>query len=308
MLNGLDFLRQALRDIPSSTKLLIIFIVSMRIISSLFGAKIKGFIGEYIVKKQLKKLPLDKYRVINDVMLKTEEGTTQIDHVVVSVYGVFVIETKHYKGWIHGKEFSQQWIQSIYSKKIKIPNPVKQNYGHVINIKKLLVDYPQISIHSIVVFSGSAVLKNVETTTPVIYANQLKGLILKYNETSKATMNDVEDIVALLTTENIDSFKSKREHVKYVKKIVEEKQEVKLMSKSLQGKDVVEIKEVDSELIRDKDNNAIGKSQQFEEPQKCGFCDGTLVRRNGKRGAFLGCSNFPKCRFTTGIEIKYAEQ
>ena len=31
---------------------------------------------------------------------------------------------------------------------------------------------------------------------------------------------------------------------------------------------------------------------------KCPNCDGKLVKRNGKRGKFYGCSNFPRCRFT----------
>ncbi len=36
-----------------------------------------------------------KYKAINVLMLKTEGKTSQIDHVVVSNYGVFVIETKN---------------------------------------------------------------------------------------------------------------------------------------------------------------------------------------------------------------------
>jgi len=39
-------------------------------------------------------LAKDKYNLIHNVTLLTEDGTTQIDHIVVSQYGVFVIETK----------------------------------------------------------------------------------------------------------------------------------------------------------------------------------------------------------------------
>lgn len=31
----------------------------------------------------------------------------------------------------------------------------------------------------------------------------------------------------------------------------------------------------------------------------CPKCGGHLVKRNGKYGTFYGCSNYPKCRFTT---------
>ena len=46
----------------------------------------------------LSKLPESDYIVRNDILLNTEHGTSQIDHVVVSVYGIFVIETKNIRG------------------------------------------------------------------------------------------------------------------------------------------------------------------------------------------------------------------
>lgn len=56
----------------------------------------KGKRGEMTVFRLLKKLP-DEYHLFNDVLLKTKNGrTVQIDHVVVSPYGMFVIETKNY--------------------------------------------------------------------------------------------------------------------------------------------------------------------------------------------------------------------
>lgn len=54
---------------------------------------IKGRLGESKVSNILKRLS-DEYFVINDLLLKTSRGTTQIDHVVISKYGIFVIETK----------------------------------------------------------------------------------------------------------------------------------------------------------------------------------------------------------------------
>lgn len=34
----------------------------------------------------------------------------------------------------------------------------------------------------------------------------------------------------------------------------------------------------------------------------CPLCNSELVERNGKNGSFLGCSSFPKCRFTKNID------
>lgn len=108
--------------------LIIIFVVG--ILYTLFEANIKGFIGEKIVAAILSGLPKQQYRVVNNVMLGTEYGTTQIDHVVVSVYGIFVIETKNYKGWITGSEFGDYWTKNMYGKKYKFQNPLKQNYAY----------------------------------------------------------------------------------------------------------------------------------------------------------------------------------
>ena len=63
----------------------------------------KGKEGENRVHNILLQLP-DDYVIIDDVVLRTDRGTTQIDHVVVSRYGVFAIETKNYRGEIYGDD------------------------------------------------------------------------------------------------------------------------------------------------------------------------------------------------------------
>lgn len=65
----------------------------------------------------------EEYTVLNDVILPTQAGTTQINHIVVSPYGVFDIETKNYKGWIFGGVKSTQWTQNIYGRKSNFMNP-----------------------------------------------------------------------------------------------------------------------------------------------------------------------------------------
>jgi len=78
-----------------------------------FLPKIKGFFGEKSVAFQLSRLDPSKYKVINNIILQSGEKTTQIDHVVVSNYGIFVIETKNYNGWILGDEYADYWTQVI---------------------------------------------------------------------------------------------------------------------------------------------------------------------------------------------------
>ncbi len=64
-------------------------------------ANFKGWIGETqgaIAHALL--LDGKVYRSINNVTIPTASGTTQTDHVIVSPFGIFVVEAKNMKGWI----------------------------------------------------------------------------------------------------------------------------------------------------------------------------------------------------------------
>jgi hypothetical protein len=78
-------------------------------------------------------------------MLQVGNKTTQIDHIVVSNYGIFVIETKNYKGWIMGNEYDEYWRQVIYKRKEKLYNPIKQNYGHILALKGVLKNFSDLN-------------------------------------------------------------------------------------------------------------------------------------------------------------------
>lgn len=112
-------------------------------------------------------LPLDKWHVLNNITLKTDKGTTQVDHILVSRFGVFVIETKDYKGWIFGDAKSKKWTQVLYHLKFSFQNPVHQNYGHLKAVEALLDFMPPKNIEGIVVFTGSAKFKT--TPPPNVY-------------------------------------------------------------------------------------------------------------------------------------------
>lgn len=60
------------------------------------SAWLKGILGEWLVNLLIK-FYLDKnvYYLIKNVTLATEDGTTQVDHIIVSKFGIFVIETKN---------------------------------------------------------------------------------------------------------------------------------------------------------------------------------------------------------------------
>lgn len=98
------------------------------------------------------------YHRYHDVIVPGHDGTTQIDHILVSVFGLFVIETKNMQGWIFGSENQSRWTQVIYGKKTQFQNPLHQNYRHT----RCLADYLQIDhnlIRPIVFFIGECEFK-----------------------------------------------------------------------------------------------------------------------------------------------------
>lgn len=119
----------------------------------------RGYVGELLVRSQARRgLPDTVYQRLHNVTLRTPDGTTQIDHVFVSPYGVFVLETKHMRGWIFGGERQAQWTQKLYRKTWRFQNPLRQNYKHVKALEAALGIGPQ-HVHSVVVFNGAATFK-----------------------------------------------------------------------------------------------------------------------------------------------------
>lgn len=90
----------------------------------------KGWFGEKQTQFDMWLKLGEEYTRFHDVIVPTQNGSTQIDHLLISRFGIFVIETKNINGWIFGNEQSRQWTQSLYGKKYKFQNPLHQNYRH----------------------------------------------------------------------------------------------------------------------------------------------------------------------------------
>jgi hypothetical protein len=222
--------------------------------------KIKGIIGEKSVSFQLNKLDKMKYFILNDIVIPSTNGkTTQIDHVVVSEYGIFVIETKNYRGWIMGDEHSQYWTQVIYKRKERLYNPIRQNFGHIKALEQLLCEFENLPFISIVSFSVRADLKVMVSSSELIYTVNLLKTIAKYKEPT-LSRDATQRIANAIQAACLIDKNAKKDHVKALKS-------VQAMNAQKVG------------------NN------------ECPKCGGRLVERNGRYGKFKGCGNFPKCRF-----------
>jgi hypothetical protein len=114
----------------------------------------KGLSGEIVVSSLLNKLDRDKYFTINDITLKVNGKTAQIDHIVVSCYGIFVIETKNWEGSVYGSRWGKYLYRYFGGVKKSYQNPIRQNIGHIKRLEDVLSEYPNLKYISIVEFGG----------------------------------------------------------------------------------------------------------------------------------------------------------
>ncbi|WP_248806069.1 nuclease-related domain-containing protein [Pseudomonas sp. MWU13-2100] len=224
----------------------------------------KGYIGELLVRL-FAHWQLDKqtYRRLHNVTLSTPDGTTQIDHVFLSPYGVFVLETKNMRGWIFGSEQQPQWTQKLYRRLFKFQNPLRQNYKHLKALETTLGVSAE-HLHSVITFVGGSTFK---TQMP---ANVTQGIgFIRYIKSFQQrvfTEAEVDGLMqALQTSRRTPSLATHREHVQNLK--------------------------------RRSDPTAERKCP------KCGSALVIRTVNSGPKAGqqFWGCSTFPKCRVMQGL-------
>lgn len=221
--------------------------------------KFKGAFGEKIVAEKLRNGLPEDYKILNDVYLPLPDGTTtQVDHVIVSQYGIFVVETKTYSGWIFGDENSPQWTQTIYNKKSKFQNPIRQNYKHICALSDTLGIEKSYFI-GVVVFCGDCEFKG-EMPKNVIYSKNAANYILKF-------------LKPLILIEQLDEIVSAIEE--WQASIGEERK----------SQHVENLKKRHAPVSNGK-------------VPLCPYCGEEMVLRKRKNDgtSFYGCKKYPKCR------------
>jgi hypothetical protein len=221
-------------------------------------ALIQGYSGE-LKTRLAQKLFLDseQYHVFNNIIIQSEYRSTQIDHVIVSKYGIFVVETKNKDGWIYGSSNDEQWTQVFYQKKFKLQNPLWQNYLHTRSLAEFLgIDHGK--MHSVVIFWGKCQFKtqmpkNVLNKNYTGYIKSKKQILLSIDE-----VNRICD--KLLMLQHNTPFLVGWHHSSSLKK-------------------------------------------RYESSTTCPKCGGSLLERTAHTGKgtgqkFLGCKNYPRCRYT----------
>lgn len=131
--------------------------------------------------------------VLNDYMVEDEGKSSQINHILINKYGVFVIETKNYSGRIYGSEAQREWTQVLNFGRTKnlLYSPVKQNATHIYRLKKLLPKNTSITSLIVMVQNNTEYIK----ASNIIKLSQLKKCLSKLKEEvlSEEEMKDIFD-------------------------------------------------------------------------------------------------------------------
>ena len=212
-------LGEVFKHIPWYLWLIIAVAIIVRVAVPLFKPQIKGWFGEQVLDKLLKvKLDGEKYRILHDIMLPTDDGaTTQIDHIIVSEWGIFVIETKTYSGWVFGDAKSPQWTVTHYRRKDRFQNPLRQNYKHIATLSECL-GIPKEYFKTIVAFWGETDFKTAMPPEVMLFGD-VPDYILRQSSTPIIKAEQVPEVVdAILEWQASLSRERKASHVENLRR------------------------------------------------------------------------------------------
>ena len=241
--------------------------------SSLFTPEYKsraealGDDGEKRVSSFLEDLDCEEYRVFNDLLIRDGRYTTQVDHVIISRYGVFVLETKNVHGNVYGSGNAEFWKQYLpdtgfkrygYTQEHQLRNPILQNEGHIKTLSRLVFGN-EVPVCGIVVFPNGTDLK-IKANAPVLHMREVVPFIKQYRD-------------VVLSSDQMAFYRGR---------LLE----------------VISISESDRMTHLENVHHNKERRDSAVAAGICPKCGGNLVLRYGRFDRFYGCSNYPNCKYT----------
>jgi Nuclease-related domain/Topoisomerase DNA binding C4 zinc finger len=236
--------------------------------------------------------PEDCY-VINDLRIHYKNDTAQIDHLVVSQYGLFIVESKSVFGKIIVNA-NKEWSRTFNKDVSGMASPVLQAEAQAKVIKNILKDnkdqmlgrllglqkgFGSCPVLVYVAISDDGIIERKADIPELKKADQVAQEIeLKIKEFKKRS-----SILNAIKDPNPSWSMSAEETVKVANFLLNQH---KPLIKEIAPTIANAILEQITEVKKHKENDA------------CPSCKiGKLVKRKAKT-EFLGCSDYPKCKFT----------
>lgn len=220
-------------------------------------------------------LSLDRrvYRKLHNIIIPGSDGTAQIDHLLISPYGIFIVETKNISGKIYGDANAATWTSVLRGKKYPFQNPLRQAYRQKMVLSERLVVDPAL-IHTIAYFVSDCKFK---TKMPDNVRRFGIGSYIKRFQTPILSEEDVNAIAEYLGRHQATSTITHKQHVKSL-----------------------------HQRHKAKKRSSFLYSLLANPSTRCPECGKRLVKKTAQRGRnagsrFWGCTGFPKCKFTRDI-------
>jgi hypothetical protein len=201
-------------------------------------------------------------RRFENLIVSDERGTTEVDEVVVTTAGVFVIEKKDFNAWIFGDESDEYWT-AVYPnrERHRFQNPIRQNYRHVKALQALLGIRREL-IRSIVAFTGrcrlmTSVPENVRCSDYLDYIMAHSEAVLADDEIGRISA-ELANLEALSDDAAFDRH----------------------------------VDDVHARFSSMKDCPKCGGRLVRRQSRQLG----------DEENQFMGCSNFPRCRFVKELD------
>ncbi len=133
-------------------------------------AQTKGERGEQYLVQILKGTP-GKKKILTNCYVPNNDGSTEIDVIMIHETGIYVFESKNHSGWIYGSADQTTWTETFnyfcrYTgtrevEKYKFQNPIMQNKLHVKCLRRFLNGkfVKTVPLHSIIVFGDQCEIK-----------------------------------------------------------------------------------------------------------------------------------------------------
>ena len=155
-------------------------------------------------------LDSNTYQRVHSVIIPSKNGTTQIDHLLVSPFGLFIVETKNLKGWIFGSEKQAKWTQSLFGNNYSFQNPIRQTFRQ----KRVLSEYLNFNeslIHTVIYFVSNCTFK---ADLPPNVINHGLGRYIKQYQKHILSAEEIDRIIEKLDDLHSDPSLTARNHVK----------------------------------------------------------------------------------------------
>jgi hypothetical protein len=178
-----------------------------------------GRFGEWLTHISALNFPGYKKVVSHIYCVTNNTVPTEIDSVMVTRFGLVVIETKHFSGTLIGHVEQDQWTLQFKHHKRNLYSPIRQNQTHIYALNKALPQYKQVPKFSLIVVDEACTLQvTADENNRVVHRWQLNKQLKQWLNTQPMilTRKQVKEIAEQLRKMRHISRKNKKTHLRHV--------------------------------------------------------------------------------------------